>query len=62
MARPADLKVIVLDHLNMAVPDGYAGYGFYLVDDEMRIHAGPFRTRGLASEFLEDLWDLPRTG
>ncbi|MBA4790097.1 MAG: hypothetical protein AB1698_19680 [Pseudomonadota bacterium] len=62
MARPADLKVVVLDHLNMAVPDGYAGYGYYLVDQDGRVHAGPFRTRAIADEHLEDLWHLPRTG
>ncbi|MEW6258038.1 MAG: hypothetical protein AB1592_18955 [Pseudomonadota bacterium] len=62
MARPADLSVMMLDHLQMEVPDGYAGYGFYLVDQELRIHAGPFRSRALAEAHLEDLWHLPRTG
>lgn len=62
MARPGELVVKVLDHLNMEVPDGYRGYGHYLVDPEGRIHAGPFRTRALAEEHLEDLWHLPRTG
>lgn len=62
MARPADLEVILLDHLNMPVPDGYRGYGFYLMDKDQRIFAGPFRSRALAEEHLEDLWHLPRTG
>ncbi|OYX87835.1 MAG: hypothetical protein B7X99_10795 [Rhizobiales bacterium 17-65-6] len=62
MARPADLSVILLDHIQMAVPDGYTGFGFYLVDQDQRIHAGPFRSRETANAYLEDLWHQPRTG
>ncbi len=62
MARPADLHVVLFDDLNMAVPDGYTGYGFYLVDPEQMIHAGPFRSRAAADAYLDDLWYQPRTG
>ncbi len=62
MARPADLEVILLDDLHMVVPDEYTRYGFYLVDNERRIHAGPFRSKEAANAYLEDLWLQPRTG
>ncbi|WP_188574604.1 hypothetical protein [Azorhizobium oxalatiphilum] len=52
----------MLDDTQKAEFSGYAGFGFYLVDREHNVYAGPFRSRAAANYHLDELWEQRRTG
>ncbi|MGU3494475.1 hypothetical protein ACLBXM_10575 [Xanthobacteraceae bacterium A53D] len=62
MPKLSDLTVVLIDDTLRDQFIGYTGFGFYLVDPEQRVHAGPFRSRAAANEHLDDLWEQRRTG
>lgn len=62
MPKLSDLDVVLLDDTQKAEFSGYAGFGFYLVDRERNVCAGPFRSRAAANHHLDELWEQRRTG